>query len=86
MTGRGSGGLSRKREREVERVQPVNTFDALVGKLVKAVYCDSGGEVKIKKGTLVAADTDFIQLRTYEHTYIIKRSAITELKTLEGGR
>lgn len=63
-----------------------NAFDSLIGRLVKVVYCDSGGEVKIKKGRLVSADLEFIQLQTYAHTYVIKRDAITELKTWEERR
>lgn len=63
-----------------------NAFDALVGRLVKIVYCDSGGEVKVKKGKLIAADQDFIRLQTFNHTYVIKRSSISELKTIEEGR
>ncbi len=62
-----------------------NAFDSLIDQLVKVVYSDSGGEIKIKKGRLVSADLEFIQLKTYAHTYVIKRSAITELKTLGGG-
>lgn len=61
-------------------------LDALIGQLVKVVYSDSGGEVKVKKGNLISADGEFLRLRTFEHTYIIKRSAITELKTLEERR
>ena len=67
-------------------MEAANAFDALIGQLVKVVYTDSGGEVKIKKGTLLAADSEFIRLRTYEHTYIIKRSAISELRTFENSR
>ncbi len=62
-----------------------NAFESLIGQLVKIVYSDSGGEVKIKKGRLISADLEFIQLKTHVHTYVIKRSAITELKTLGGG-
>lgn len=73
-------------KREVKRMPVVpNAFDSLIGRLVKVVYTDSGGEVKVKKGQLVSADLEFIQLKTYAHAYVIKRSAITELKTLGGG-
>ena len=67
----------------MEKVQPGNAFEALVGCLIKIVYRDSGGEVKVKKGRLISASGEFLQLKTYNHTYVIQRSAISELKTLE---
>ncbi len=67
-------------------MQAPNAFDALVGKLVKIVYRDSGGEVKVKKGHLIAVDPDFIRVETFQHTYVIRRDTISELKTIEGGR
>lgn len=68
-------------------MQVPNAFDALVGKLVKIVYRDSGGEVKVKKGHLIAVDPDFIRLQTFQHAYVIRRDTISELRTIEeGGR
>ncbi|MEM3453517.1 MAG: hypothetical protein QW835_07850 [Candidatus Hadarchaeum sp.] len=65
------------------QTQKSDPFDALVGQLVKVVYTDSGGEVKIKKGRLLFVGADFIQLQTLNHTYIIRRSGISELRTHE---
>lgn len=62
-----------------------NAFDSVIGRLVKVIYKDSGGETKIKKGHLIAADAEFIQLETWEHTYMIRRTAISELRTVEAG-
>jgi len=67
---------------DVERMQTGSAFDAFVGRIVKIVYNDDG-EIKVKKGRLISDDGEFLQLRTYEHTYIINRTAITELKLLE---
>ncbi len=70
---------------KMEGTQNTNAFTSLVNQLVKVIYTDSGGQVKIRKGRLLAADSDFIRLKTYEHTYVIKRSTISELKTFGEG-
>jgi ribosome maturation factor RimP len=59
-----------------------NAFDALIGRLVKVVYQDSGGEVKVRKGLLVVVNGDFLQIQTHGHTYMISRASISEIKTL----
>ncbi|MQY67760.1 MAG: hypothetical protein GH150_00015 [Hadesarchaea archaeon] len=63
----------------------MDTLEPLVGKLVKVVYSD-GGEVKVRKGTLVGVDNQFLTLQTFNHTYAIGRACVTEIKTLEEER
>lgn len=62
----------------------MNALEPLIGKLVKVVYQDSG-ETKIRKGTLIAADDQFLTLKTFHHSYAIGRGGVIEIKTLEGG-
>lgn len=62
-----------------------DAFGSFVGKLVKIVYRDCGGETKVRKGTLESVDSEFLKLVTREHSYLIQRSTISELSTVEEG-
>lgn len=75
---------SSRRKRRRRRLN-ANALESLIGKLVKVVYRDSG-EVKVRKGTLIAADDQFLTLKTFNHTYAVGRGNITEIKTIEEGR
>ena len=57
-------------------------LEPLLNKLIKCVYKD-GPNIKVRKGQLLGVDAELLVLRTFEHTYAIKRACIIELKTLE---
>ena len=61
----------------------MDALEPIREKLIKVVYVDSG-EVKIRKGRLIAFDSSFITVRTFDRTYAIQRGQIIEVKTLEG--
>lgn len=62
---------------------PQNRFQNFVGRLVRCVFRD-GAEIQTKKGKLVAADSEFIELQTHHHHYIIRVSEILKLSDVEG--
>ncbi|MEM4973141.1 MAG: hypothetical protein QXR87_05480 [Candidatus Hadarchaeales archaeon] len=60
-------------------------FAPFIGRLVKAVYLDGAGELKIRKGWLIQATGDFVLIRTYVRTYLVPKRQISELKELKRG-
>ena len=59
--------------------------ELLIGKLVKLVYRDHE-EIKVRKGHLLAVDSNFLTIRTFEHSYAIPVSAVIEVKTFQEGQ
>lgn len=56
-----------------------------IGHLINVTFKE--GDVPIsKKGKLVSVQDDFIELRTFTNTFLIRRSAIIALKIFEEGQ
>jgi len=60
-----------------------NRFSAFVGRLVRVVFRD-GQEIQTKKGRLVAADAEFIEVETYHHRYVVRVSEVLKLSDVGG--
>ena len=58
-------------------------FQGFVGRLVRCVFRD-GAETQTKKGRLISADSEFIELQTHRHRYIIRISEVLKLSDVEG--
>ncbi|MEM2619504.1 MAG: hypothetical protein QXW77_04045 [Candidatus Hadarchaeales archaeon] len=71
-------------ERE-SNTQPEDPFTLFLGRLVKVVYVDGAQEVKVRKGQLVRASSDFIVIRTRIRSYLVPKRQVTELRGLEEG-
>jgi len=59
-------------------VKGQDRFNCFVGKLVRCVFRD-GSEIQTKKGRLLSADDEFIELQTFHHRYLIRVSEILKL-------
>jgi len=56
----------------------------LIGCLINVTFQDANAPTS-KKGRLISVDENFIELRTYHNTFLIRRSAIIALKTFGDG-
>jgi len=60
-------------------------LNEFVGRLVNVSF-QEGDAPTSKKGKLISVSEDFIELRTFQNTFLIRRSAIIALKTFGEGR
>lgn len=59
-------------------------FAEYIGKIANICYREEQG-IKSRKGHIVSADDEFLELRTYHNLYLIRISDIISLKlSLEG--
>lgn len=54
----------------------------LIGRLVCITYQEGNSPIT-KKGRLISINEDFIELRTFSNTFLIRRSAIIALKAFD---
>jgi hypothetical protein len=60
-----------------------NRFSNFVGHLVHIVFRD-GAEIQTKKGKLLAADDQFLELETFYHRYVIRVSEVLKVSDAGG--